>query len=380
MRNMLSEIKRKNKKGVSEMVGYVLLITLAIVMGVVAYNWMKTYLPREVGTCPDGVSIFIEEAALNESNSELSLTLKNNGRFDINGYFIYARNSSNQEIATIDLSQYLNKSFGGIKVGNYIKFFSLQDEILSPGEEVTHIFNIPPNLHLYSLSIIPTRFQEENNKEKFISCGNALTNQIVGEPGEECVDEDISVTCGTRVCGGRTNNCGNTISCGTCTLPNVCNESGSCIPPVQCTDTCATYGYVCGNWTICGVSTACGSLRGNCTSGFECNATGKCVSTCGNGIINTGEGCDDGDTSSGDGCSSTCQIESGYSCVGQPSVCNINVASCPSYCISLDYENGFCTNSAGNCESGGGTYEPGGNQWCTGGSQADTCCCSLSSG
>lgn len=41
--------------------------------------------------------------------------------------------------------------------------------------------------------------------------------------------------------------------------------------------------------------------------------TGDTVSVpvCGNGIIETGEGCDDGNTLSGDGCSSSCQIEGG---------------------------------------------------------------------
>ncbi len=34
-----------------------------------------------------------------------------------------------------------------------------------------------------------------------------------------------------------------------------------------------------------------------------------CVSLCGNGTIDTGEECDDGNTKSGDGCSSTCKIE-----------------------------------------------------------------------
>jgi cysteine-rich repeat protein len=42
---------------------------------------------------------------------------------------------------------------------------------------------------------------------------------------------------------------------------------------------------------------------------------------CGNGIIETGEACDDGDASSGDGCSVGCTIETGYTCTGEPSVC-----------------------------------------------------------
>src|SRR6185312_13958997 len=45
---------------------------------------------------------------------------------------------------------------------------------------------------------------------------------------------------------------------------------------------------------------------------------------CGDGTVNTGEQCDDGNTSNGDGCSSTCQKES------TPSTCgdgNVDVAT-----------------------------------------------------
>jgi cysteine-rich repeat protein len=42
---------------------------------------------------------------------------------------------------------------------------------------------------------------------------------------------------------------------------------------------------------------------------------------CGNGIIQWTEQCDDGNTTSGDGCSATCQTETNRQCTGQPSVC-----------------------------------------------------------
>jgi len=42
---------------------------------------------------------------------------------------------------------------------------------------------------------------------------------------------------------------------------------------------------------------------------------------CGNGIIEGSETCDDSDTSSGDGCSAICTIESGWDCNGEPSTC-----------------------------------------------------------
>jgi MYXO-CTERM domain-containing protein len=42
---------------------------------------------------------------------------------------------------------------------------------------------------------------------------------------------------------------------------------------------------------------------------------------CGNGNKHFNENCDDGDVMNGDGCSSTCAIEMGWTCMGNPSVC-----------------------------------------------------------
>lgn len=42
---------------------------------------------------------------------------------------------------------------------------------------------------------------------------------------------------------------------------------------------------------------------------------------CGDGLVAPIEFCDDGDAVAGDGCSSTCEIESGYACAGAPSQC-----------------------------------------------------------
>lgn len=41
-------------------------------------------------------------------------------------------------------------------------------------------------------------------------------------------------------------------------------------------------------------------------------------STCGNGILDAGEACDDGNSISGDGCSSACVIEGGWMCTSSP--------------------------------------------------------------
>lgn len=59
--------------------------------------------------------------------------------------------------------------------------------------------------------------------------------------------------------------------------------------------------------------------------GTEPEAIGKfIVELCGNGNLDAqigGEACDDGNSTDGDGCSSTCQVETGFACSGTPSVC-----------------------------------------------------------
>ena len=57
-------------------------------------------------------------------------------------------------------------------------------------------------------------------------------------------------------------------------------------------------------------------------AGYVCPSAGSpCVSSCGNGNLEAGEACDDGNSSAGDGCSESCQIEPGFVCSGSPSQC-----------------------------------------------------------
>eukprot|EP00667_Euglena_gracilis_P004455 EG_transcript_4476 len=54
-------------------------------------------------------------------------------------------------------------------------------------------------------------------------------------------------------------------------------------------------------------------------------AAGATAHVCGNDIRHPYEGCDDGNTQGGDGCSSQCQVEEGWACtgyIGGPSVCS----------------------------------------------------------
>lgn len=103
----------------------------------------------------------------------------------------------------------------------------------------------------------------------------------------------------------------------------------SCPTPGQ---SCQYLG-TCGNGTLTsnkacddGNTTSSDGCSGDCQHiepGWTCRVAGKpCTPTCGDGIVELGKQCDDHNTDNGDGCSSTCQIEPGWSCApGSPSVC-----------------------------------------------------------
>ena len=73
--------------------------------------------------------------------------------------------------------------------------------------------------------------------------------------------------------------------------------------------------------TVVNCDTCVGALTAvceSCYSGFSVGPSGAtCSAFCGNKAMDSSESCDDGNSVSGDGCSSSCQIESGFSCYNQ---------------------------------------------------------------
>lgn len=82
MKHLLQRINR----GESVILGYVLLIVLAIGMSAAVYAYLTFYLPKDQPHCPESVSLTISN--LNCSKSQLTLTLTNRGLFSVNGSYI----------------------------------------------------------------------------------------------------------------------------------------------------------------------------------------------------------------------------------------------------------------------------------------------------
>ena len=89
----MRKFNSKDKRGLSELVSYVLLISLAIVMASLVFSYLRFYvqnpLPKE--SCPE-VSVIIDNYSC--ANMTLSLNVKNQGRFDIDGFTVKISNGT----------------------------------------------------------------------------------------------------------------------------------------------------------------------------------------------------------------------------------------------------------------------------------------------
>lgn len=185
------------------MIGYVLLIVFALIMGTIVYNVIKTYVPKNVLECPEDVSIFITDLIYTE-DFQLNMTITNNGLFNIAGYFIRATNSLSQEIATKDLSEFLVA--GSAKELNNIVIFNGEDNPMKPNDKQTQIFNLDENI--YSIELIPVRFQKENKKNTFVSCGGSKIREVVKIQETECTDGETQLCPFNQgVCAGSEQTC-----------------------------------------------------------------------------------------------------------------------------------------------------------------------------
>jgi hypothetical protein len=289
-----------DKRGISIMIGYILLITSAVVMSAIVYQWMKSYVPKDTIDCPDGVSIFITESScienIADNTYELRINIRNNGRFDIGGYFIHATDNETQELATIDLSE--NLLFGKVSRGAvvFIPGTNKVENYLNPSDEIERVFN--SSSKLYSIELIPIRYQVQENKKQLVSCGRAkIIENIDCAPPVVCTPDCTNKDCGDDGCGG---------SCpDTCILPDVC-EVDTCVPKCQNDNQCSGT-EVCVNeqCTLCGNSVWV-------VDGEECDCGTEDCQGSDLGII---------DYSQWIGCDSSCQ-RTGGDCLGEPSVCS----------------------------------------------------------
>lgn len=103
-----------NKKGVSEIVSYVLLISITFGISGMVYAWLVYYVtPGEEIKCDEGIALTIRSYDYNCATKALNLSLQNRGLFDVDGYIIRLNNNSKAELGVYTL----NKTGANISTG-----------------------------------------------------------------------------------------------------------------------------------------------------------------------------------------------------------------------------------------------------------------------
>lgn len=105
-------LRNKNKKALSEIVGYTILIVIAISLSVMVYSFLKLYIPKEKVTCEEDVRLILQDYDCDVSNGILNVTIANKGLFKAGAFYLRFGLESQKIKTQINLNEFLlfNKS------------------------------------------------------------------------------------------------------------------------------------------------------------------------------------------------------------------------------------------------------------------------------
>ena len=188
--------KEINKKAVSLMLSYVILIVIAISLAIGVYAWLKFQANiEELDKCPDDVSLILQNYECNLETKEISLTVQNKGLFNLDGFIVRGADTSG-EIPAVVLAPENEVQVG---TGRY----DFANEFApNAKEDVSFSFRDKGLDNLIKIQIEPFRIQKDKKgQDKVVFCDNAvITQDIVCEiPEEKCWeiqgDACVEITC-----------------------------------------------------------------------------------------------------------------------------------------------------------------------------------------
>ncbi len=261
----------KNKRGMSAVVTTLIIILLALVAIGVVWVVIKNIVSKgKEDISLTGLTLDLEILKASVDGDTLSVTVQRKSGegtlkaisfiiSDGDNSVVIKRETTMEELQTKTFTFDLSTELSG--VGDITSISVAPVYETSSGKETTGEIT---DTKTYSAGSVGSGGEGPGGggEECVPSCGEGY-ECVGGVCVESCTPNCIGRECGPDpVCGE---------SCGICEGEEVCNSTGQCIPPEECTDTCETLGYECGTWEICGVEEDCGT----CSEGI-CNATGQC--------------------------------------------------------------------------------------------------------
>lgn len=158
---------KKNKKAVSVIISYVLLISITLSLSVLVFNWLKFNIDvNEEIDCDENVALAIKNFSYDKINHELNLTVINKGLFNIYGF--YTRVNDNLQLTVAN--RLLDDTGIDLKVGEKKSLIldTTKDYKGAPVDGVLYFIEVQP----YTI--------EDSVK---ILCKNAVVKRDIFEAG-----------------------------------------------------------------------------------------------------------------------------------------------------------------------------------------------------
>jgi|SRR3989344_3697563 len=177
-------LSKKDKKGDSILIGYILLIVLAVTIVATIYPTLKKLIPKDEIKCPEGVSVTVESYSCEstpESGNDFTITIKNSGRFSIAGVYIRGAGAE-EEIATYNLFE-SKKNLAGESLEYWPE--NAVDNSIASGDPLSAFPNpldytgLPSKTALEMVEILPFRIENQDGKNRFILCTDARIKQDI---------------------------------------------------------------------------------------------------------------------------------------------------------------------------------------------------------
>jgi hypothetical protein len=178
MKKNISLVGKMEKKAVSLMLSYVLLIVIAISLAIGVYVWLKFVAGGQnpLDECPDSVFLIVQSYEC-LGNDEIQIEVKNQGRFNISGYAIKGTENKSQE------SYFKLKDIGPFEE-EVLGMYLFPDSVpLAPSIIDAHNFSYEdiPSGELKKIELNPFRVHGENKKE-IVFCDKSVITQEVDCP------------------------------------------------------------------------------------------------------------------------------------------------------------------------------------------------------
>ncbi|MBX4196533.1 hypothetical protein KW805_03020 [Candidatus Pacearchaeota archaeon] len=156
----------RDKKGVSEMVGYVLLILVAVGVSVLVYNFLYVLNPKDKVVCEDDTYLIINSLSCNLVQSNISLGLQNKGLYTVDAAYIRMAPAGTR------VRQQINPKLTDFYLWN----LPANKHGLRPGESLLKNYTFPTKQGItdYEVEVQPVIFRNNNP----ILCPSVITQPV----------------------------------------------------------------------------------------------------------------------------------------------------------------------------------------------------------